>query len=111
MTHSRLRPAIGLLLTGSLLMPASIAVMALYSTPASAQIVVGPVGPPPPPRVEVLPPPRRGFVWDPGHWRWVGNRYAWIGGHWRPMRGGRWAPGHWVQRGPNWMWAEGRWVR
>lgn len=35
---------------------------------------------PPPPRVEVLPPPRVGYVWAPGHWEWVGGRHAWVGG-------------------------------
>ncbi|WYX12858.1 YXWGXW repeat-containing protein [Achromobacter xylosoxidans] len=41
---------------------------------------------PPPPRVEVLPPPRVGYVWAPGHWEWVGGRHAWIGGVWMPAR-------------------------
>ncbi|EMR4172399.1 YXWGXW repeat-containing protein, partial [Pseudomonas aeruginosa] len=43
---------------------------------------------PPPPRVEVLPPPRVGYVWAPGHWEWVGGRHAWIGGVWMPARPG-----------------------
>jgi hypothetical protein len=84
---------------------------ALTLSSAFAQaIVVTPA--PPPPRVEVLPPPQPGAVWDPGHWRWVGGRYEWIPGHWRRVRiGYHWVPGHWVARGPRWFWVEGHWAR
>jgi hypothetical protein len=67
---------------------------------------------PPPPRVEVAPPGRPGYVWDQGHWRWDHGRYVWAGGYWRPVRAGYgWRAGHWVQRGPHWRWVEGRWAR
>ena len=71
---------------------------------AVAQVVIGP---PPPPRYEVVPGPRAGYVWDGGHWRWMHGRYVWIGGHWRPVRvGHRWYAGHLDRRG---RWQEGYW--
>ncbi|WGS54860.1 YXWGXW repeat-containing protein [Paraburkholderia sp. D15] len=84
---------------------------ALTATPARAQaVIVAPMAPPPP-RVEVVPAPRAGYVWDQGRWRWNHGRYVWVPGHWQPVRVGyRWVPGHWVQRGPNWRWVEGHWA-
>ncbi|MFA1686639.1 hypothetical protein [Achromobacter dolens] len=67
---------------------------------------------PPPPRVEVVPPPRVGYVWAPGHWEWAGGRHAWIEGAWLPAR-----PGYvyhrpeWRQRHGHWVYYEGRWGR
>lgn len=67
---------------------------------------------PPPPRVEVLPPPRVGYVWAPGHWEWVGGRHAWIGGVWMPARPGYVYHGpEWRQRHGQWVYHEGRWGR
>lgn len=67
---------------------------------------------PPPPRVEVLPPPRVGYVWAPGHWEWVGGRHAWIGGVWMPARPGYVYHGpEWRQRHGQWVYYEGRWGR
>lgn len=42
----------------------------LTAAPAFAQaVIVAPMAPPPP-RVEVMPAPRNGYVWDQGRWRW-----------------------------------------
>jgi hypothetical protein len=84
---------------------------ALTAAQAFAQaVIVAPMAPPPP-RVEVMPAPRAGYVWDHGRWRWDHGRYVWVSGHWQPVRVGyRWVPGHWVQRGPNWRWVEGHWA-
>ena len=38
---------------------------------------------PPAPRYEVVPPPRHGYVWAPGHWAPRGGGYVWIEGRWR----------------------------
>ena len=40
---------------------------------ASAQVGVDITVAPPAPRVEVVPPPRVGFVWAPGYWEWRGR--------------------------------------
>jgi hypothetical protein len=87
----------------------AVAVFAALATSAAlAQTIIVA---PPAPRVEVVPPPRAGYVWDPGHWRWDGGRYIWVGGHWQRVRAGyRWVPGHWIQRGPNWRWVPGHWA-
>ena len=46
-------------------------------------------GPPPAPIEERSPPPPgRASIWIAGYWHWVGDRYAWIPGHWdRPPVG------------------------
>lgn len=72
-------------------------VLTLASTCAFAQTVIIAPHAPPPPRAEVVPPPRAGYAWDPGHWRWEGGGY-------------RWVPGHWAARGPNWRWVPGHWA-
>lgn len=84
---------------------------ALSASAAFAQaVIVAPMAPPAP-RVEVVPPPRAGYAWDPGHWRWAGGRYVWVAGHWQTMHPGyRWVPGHWVARGPNWRWVPAHWA-
>ncbi len=33
---------------------------------------------PPPVRVEVVPPPRVGFVWAPGYWEWREHAHVWV---------------------------------
>jgi hypothetical protein len=67
-------------------------------TPAAAQVDVSvTIGtPPPPPRYEVVPAPRAGYVWAPGYWQWEGSRHVWAPGHWIAERQGyRWVPDHW----------------
>ena len=52
-------------------------------TAAQAQPVINvQFGPPPPPRVERVPPPRRGYVWAPGHWEWRRGGHVWVRGVW-----------------------------
>jgi hypothetical protein len=67
---------------------------------------------PPAPRTEVVPAPRRGYVWVPGYWDWRGHRYAWTAGHWVRERPGYVYYGpHWVRRGNGWAMERGRWGR
>jgi hypothetical protein len=93
---------------GSMLAASLWGAVMLTAAPALAQaVIVAPMAPPTP-RVEVVPAPRAGYVWDQGRWRWEHGRYVWVQGHWQPVRiGYRWVPGHWAQRGPNWRWVEG----
>jgi len=49
--------------------------------------------PPPPGRVEIVPPwPGGALVWLDGEWRWDGSRWVWQPGAWvNPPRGARYA--------------------
>ena len=67
---------------------------------------------PPPPRVEVVPAPRVGYVWAPGYWDWRGHRHIWVRGHWiRERRGYAYYPHRWVERDGRWALERGRWDR
>jgi hypothetical protein len=87
---------------------------ATYAPPAAAQVSVGVgirVGPPPP-RFERVPPPRMGYVWAPGYWRWDGRRHVWAGGYWVHARPGyRYRPAYWVHGHRGWRFHEGYWGR
>jgi hypothetical protein len=88
-------------------------VTALMSGPAQAQTFTVQVAPPAP-RVEVVPAPRAGNVWIPGHWRWSprAGQYAWVPGQWKARRAGYvYAPATWVQVGGAWRYREGTWIR
>ncbi len=65
----------------------------------------------PPPRVEVVPAPRPGYIWRPGHWRWDGGRYLWVPGAYLLRQHGwhAWVEGHWAMRGGRWVWIEPHW--
>jgi len=84
----------------------------MVSLPAAGAVVEIQIAPPAP-RVEVVPPPRVGYVWAPGYWRWNGRRHVWVSGVWVSARPGwRYEPDAWVQ-GPNGRWhlRRGHWVR
>ena len=67
---------------------------------------------PPEPRVEVVPAPRRGYVWSTGYWDLRGHRHVWRHGHWeRSRRGYVLAQPAWVQKGERWELQRGRWNR
>lgn len=90
--------------TSALIAPAMV-------TPAAAQGLNISIGTPPPaPVYEVVPAPRAGYIWAPGHYRYVDNRYVWTTGRWMAERPGyRWVPDRW-ERGPHGYYrVEGRW--
>jgi hypothetical protein len=66
---------------------------------------------PPAPRYERVPAYRPGYIWEPGHWEWRGNRHEWIGGVWLVDR-----PGYvynrpsWYERDGRWYMEQGRWT-
>lgn len=67
-------------------------------TPAAAQVTIT-FGSPPPPRYEIVPAPRVGYIWAPGQWRWVDSRYVWHAGAWyRERPGYRYVPARWDHR-------------
>jgi hypothetical protein len=55
---------------------------------------------PPAPRTEVVPAPRAGWIWAPGHYEYNDGQYAWTEGHWMHERSGyEYREPRWVQRG------------
>jgi len=87
---------------------------ALSAVPAQARVNVDIYAnvAPPPLRTEIVPAPRRGYVWVPGDWRWGHKRYNWHRGYWTRDRHGRhWAPARWEQDGNRWRYHSGRWDR
>ncbi|MGH8713612.1 MAG: YXWGXW repeat-containing protein [Casimicrobiaceae bacterium] len=69
---------------------------------------------PPPPRYEVVPPPRVGFVWAPGYWAWDGghHRHTWRKGQYiRERHGERWTPSQWAERDGRYHFDPGHWQR
>jgi hypothetical protein len=102
------RPQRKLLLRLSL--PIATATLCLWTgLPASAALIDIEIRPPVP-RVEVVPAPRRGFVWAPGFWEWRGREHVWVGGHWeRERRGHHWIPAHWDEHGGHYRFEEGHW--
>jgi hypothetical protein len=91
---------------------AAASAFAAIPLPASAAVGVYVDVAPPPPRYEVVPAPRRGFVWDPGYWEWRHGRYIWARGHWvRERHGMYWHPSHWVERDGRWVLERGGWHR
>jgi len=69
---------------------------------------------PPPPRYEVVPAPRAGFVWAPGYWAWDNghHRHIWRRGHYvRERHGHRWVPDRWAEHDGRYRYEPGRWER
>lgn len=86
------------------------AACATLSTAAIAQVVVR-VGPPPP-RVEVVPAARSGYVWTPGYWAWRNHRHVWTNGVWvRERRGYVYRQPGWVEDNGRWRFNRGNWAR
>ncbi|RZI64368.1 YXWGXW repeat-containing protein [Variovorax guangxiensis] len=82
-------------------------------TAAQAQpVVLWAKTPPPPPRAERVPPPRRGYVWAPGHYETRGNRYVWVRGEYvRARPGYAYRSPEWRERDGRWEYSRGRWDR
>jgi hypothetical protein len=103
----------------------SLAAAALFSTatvvtapfaPAAAQISITFGSPPPPPVYEVVPVPRAGYVWAPGHYRLINDRYVWRSGQWVVARPGyRYVPDNWervvIGGRDQWRYVPSRWDR
>src|SRR5262245_23153065 len=63
--------------------PALVALpVVIGAAPAGAQVavVVGERAMPAA-RVEVVPAPRHGYAWVPGHWTWARGGWVWVKGH------------------------------
>jgi len=67
---------------------------------------------PPAPRHEVVPAPREGYVWAPGHYVYRNGEYRWVKGHYiRSVSGKYYHPGHWMERDGRWVFVEPTWSR
>jgi hypothetical protein len=80
------------------------------ATPATAAIIVQIA--PPSPRAEVVPQPRRGYVWVGGYWDWRGNKHHWVKGTWvKERRGYQYNQPAWAERDGRWQLDRGNWRR
>ncbi len=85
--------------------------LAACATAAPARRVYVRVGPPAV-RVEVRGvAPSPNHVWISGHYRWDGDEYDWVLGHWevRPRARAVWVDGHWKKGRHGWHWMPGHW--
>jgi hypothetical protein len=79
--------------------------------PATSAVIVVQSAPPPV-RAERVPPPRRGYIWVPGHWDWRGQRHQWVKGTWmRDRPGYTYNQPRWEQRDGRWQMERGAWAR
>jgi len=74
-----------------------------------------PFPPVPPPMQETIPkPPVTGeaLLWQPGHWNWNGNGYAWQPGEYVPAagHGNLFQTGYWEQTPTGWRWVPAHWT-
>ena len=84
----------------------------MVPTTAQAQPAIVIQTAPPPPRFERVPPPRRGYVWAPGHYEWRGGRHVWVRGDYvRARPGYAYRAPEWRERDGRWEYARGRWDR
>jgi hypothetical protein len=62
-------------------------------------------------QIAPCPGPDDAWTWQPGEYRWTGNRYTWEGGSWvrRPAPEARWKAGVWLPRTYGWTYVPGYW--
>jgi hypothetical protein len=93
----------------------SAAMATAWPTPAAAQVSIT-IGAPPAPVYEAVPPARAGYVWAPGHYVLVNDRYVWTRGQWVAARAGySYVPASWervyVGGREQWRFVPSRWDR
>ena len=65
---------------------------------------------PPADRVEMVPEPREGYIYERGHYTWDGNRYTWSEGRFIQKREGHtYTPYALEHRGERWYYRRGHW--
>jgi len=80
--------------------------------PAAAKVNIFLDFAPPAAPVEVVPPPRIGFVWVPGYYDHDHGRYKWVAGRWEHERKGYAYHGAtWEHRSGHWYYTEPGWRR
>jgi hypothetical protein len=102
--------------------------MKLYSVVAGASLVLGALAlpgigqarvvdveistaPPPPFLVETTPPgPREGFIYEPAHYAWDGQKFIWVDAQFIKTREGHtYTPYVLERRGDRWHYRSGHW--
>lgn len=80
-----------------------------------AQEVKSPLKPPIDVEKEIKPEaPEGDFIWVKGHWKWMGNKYAWIDGYYVEKKEGHtWVDGSWQRTGKSvsWIFNDGYWKK
>jgi hypothetical protein len=65
---------------------------------------------PPPDRVEIVPAPRPGFIYEKGHYAWDGRQYVWTEGRFiKEREGHKYTPYAFEKRGEVWYYRPGFW--
>ncbi|HVN35894.1 MAG TPA: YXWGXW repeat-containing protein [Casimicrobiaceae bacterium] len=96
------------LAAASLLAAGTVAAPQLSTAAIDIEVGIGP----PPPRYEVVPAPRPGYVWGQGYWGWDGHKHVWHSGHWmKEHHGEHWVAENWEHRGDHWYFHGGHWDR
>jgi hypothetical protein len=85
---------------------------AATSLPGMADVDISLNFAPPAPQYEVVPAPRAGYVWSPGHYVYRDGRHVWVSGSFIAERPGYvyHAP-RWVERSGRWYYQAPRWDR
>ena len=98
-------------LTSPFVLPMVAATLFLGSvTPAFSAVGIDIQIAPPAPRVVEAPPPRPGYVWTPGYYRWDGHHHVWVDGRFlRERHGQHWVPEHWDERHGRYHFEPGHW--
>ena len=97
-----------------LLIAATLGVVTLLPTAASAEVSVGlsvAVGPPALPYYPQPMAPGPGYIWTPGYWSYGPDGYFWVPGTWvlAPRVGFLWTPGYWGWNAGFFVWHAGYW--
>jgi hypothetical protein len=63
-------------------------------------------------RIPVPPPSNITQIWQPGHWEWDGQSFAWQEGEWVPREGHGplWQDGYWRRAGASFTWVPAHWM-
>ncbi len=98
-----------------LMTAALLGALTLAGCTAPTGVAYNPNPPPPPVRAEIIPLPpvsEQVSIWQPGHWDWAGNGYAWREGRWvqRAGHGTTWQDGYWSNASAQWTWVPAHWV-
>ena len=83
----------------------------LFGGAATASVIDVEIGTAPPQeRVETVPPPRAGYVYERGHYVVDNDRYVWHEGHFiKEREGHHWQPYVLERHGDRWHYRAGHW--